>query len=68
LKYFQNFFRVLVGNLMFLGMQDFDFAQILITFAQISPEFVQILPKWLSTPTLCFYSDYRMILIQLMQK
>jgi len=39
-----------VGDLMRLGMQDFDpaqikFAQIVITFAQISPKFVQILPK-----------------------
>jgi len=30
----------------FLGMQDFDFAQILIIFNQISPIFNQIWPKF----------------------
>jgi len=31
---------------MFLGMQDFDFAQILITIAQISPKFAKFCRKF----------------------
>jgi len=34
-----------VGDRMFLGMQDFDFAQMLITFAQILPKSDQICPN-----------------------
>jgi len=35
---------ITVRDLMFLRMQDFDFAQILITFAQISPKFNKLCP------------------------
>jgi len=37
---------IAIGVRMLLGMQDFDFAQILGTFTQILPEFAQLLSKF----------------------
>jgi len=42
----QDLAHVTVRDRMFLGMQDFDFAQILGKFIQILPEFAQILLKF----------------------
>jgi len=36
---------IAVLDQMFLGMQDFDFDQILITFAQILPTFAKFCPR-----------------------
>jgi len=43
---------------MFLGMQEFDFATILITFAQISSKFIQTLPKFRTNLPQNFSSEY----------